>query len=310
MREWLYNLLLRKYDRLRSNLFYDRLFSRLVRTAFPVRTFVHGQKLLLPSNYSYPIVCRNHATFNNPYLELVYQTHKSRQKPLTIIDVGAAVGDSYFFIYSNIPEAVQTIYCVEGSTYFLWYLEQNLKSQQAAVILPELLSDKEEDIPELILHHGSSAMAAGAERQRATTLDRLFEKGKLTQPDLIKIDVDGYDGKVLKGAATILQQFQPAVIFEYHPGLIKAAGNDLLLPFTILEKTNYRSLYWYDKFGNFSYHTTCSETEQFQQIATDSLNGTLGDDWHYDIIALADPENYHPAALKECSFAAMKRYPY
>lgn len=310
MREWLYNLLLRKYDRFRKNRLYDRLFSRLVRTAFPVRTLVHGQKLFLPSNYSYPIVCRNHISFNNPYLELVFQTYKTRQKPLTIVDVGAAVGDSYFFIYSNIPEAVQTIYCVEGSAYFLWYLQQNLQSQQAAVILPELLSDQEEDVPELILHHGSSAMAAGTKKRQATSLDRLFELGKFTRPDLVKIDVDGYDGKVLKGATTILQQFQPAIIFEYHPGLIKAAGNDLLQPFAILDKTNYRSLFWYDKFGNFSHQTTCSETEQFQQTATDSLNGTWGDDWHYDIIALADPENYDPAALKACSFAAMKKYSY
>lgn len=48
-----------------------------------------------------------------------------------------------------------------------------------------------------------------------TTLDRFCQDNALA-PDLIKIDVDGYEGKVLQGAQHVLGSIQPVILLELH----------------------------------------------------------------------------------------------
>jgi FkbM family methyltransferase len=299
---------------------FDKVFSFISKPAFPVTTKLHGYSVSMPSDYSYPFVSRNHASFNSPYLELVFQTFRVKKRRLNIVDVGGAIGDTFFFIMSNIPESVSKIYCVEGSPYFLPYLQKNLSQYQEGVVVDALLSDSDELIPELILHHGSSAMAAGKTKTKAVSMDRLLKHTIADIPDVIKIDVDGYDGKVLKGATTILQQFQPAVIFEYHPALIikssnelmqpLKSSNELMQPFEILANTGYQLLLWYDKFGHFSHTTGVDDKLLFQKTATDCLKEKNKTDWHYDVIGLSDVSAYDIDSLKTCSFASNKKSPY
>lgn len=47
-----------------------------------------------------------------------------------------------------------------------------------------------------------------------TTLDRFFSSHQLNACHLIKIDVDGYEKQVLKGAEKIIAQFKPVVVYE------------------------------------------------------------------------------------------------
>lgn len=308
-RNHLFNLLLKNY-RLRKNKIYDRLLNYAMNPVFPVKTTIHGRTVLIPSNYSYPFVSRNHISFNNPYLELVYQTYQVKKQKLVIADVGAAVGDTFLFLKANLPEAIGKVYCVEGSSYFLSFLKKNVGSEAEAEILNLLLSGEETEIPALIHHHGSSAMAAGKVKLTATTLDRLLERGQIPSIDVLKTDVDGYDGKVLKGATKILSELQPSVIFEFHPGLIKQAGSDILLAFKTLSDSGYNSLLWYDKFGRFCHQSVSDEYKQIEEIAIRSINGFYGEDWHYDIIALTGLHKYDMDSLKNCSFASTKPSPW
>lgn len=48
-----------------------------------------------------------------------------------------------------------------------------------------------------------------------TTLDRFCQDNALA-PELIKIDVDGYEGKVLRGAHYVLRTVQPVILLELH----------------------------------------------------------------------------------------------
>lgn len=308
-RNYLYNLLLKNYG-WRKNKIYDRLLNYAMHPVFPVKTTIHGREVLIPSNYSYPFISRNHSSFNNPFLELVYQTFYIKKQKLFIVDAGAATGDTFLFLKANLPEAIGKVYCVEGSSYFLSYLKENVGNETEAQILNLLLSDEETEIPALIHHHGSSAMAAGEVKAKATTLDRLLEQGQIPPIDVLKIDVDGYDGKVLKGASTILSEVQPPVIFEFHPDLIKKAGTDILLAFTTLSNSGYNSLLWYDKFGRFSHQSASDDYRQIEEIAVRSMNGFFGQDWHYDIIALTGLHKYDMDSLKNCSFASTKPSPW
>ena len=104
--------------------------------------------------------------------------------------------------------------------------------------------------------------------------------------DLLKIDVDGYDGEVLLGAAGTLARQQPLVIFEWHPHLIKLCGNDHRAPFRALADAGYTKLLWFGNRGPFS-HSSAIPTEKeidWWQAFLLSKHQPFGP--HFDIIAL------------------------
>jgi FkbM family methyltransferase len=58
-----------------------------------------------------------------------------------------------------------------------------------------------------------------------TTIDALAAEHSLDRVALIKIDVEGWEPAVLRGAANVLRASRPAVIFEYDPAYIGRSGS-------------------------------------------------------------------------------------
>lgn len=67
-------------------------------------------------------------------------------------------------------------------------------------------------------------MSADVEVRR---LDDLWASGEVTEPDLIKIDVEGHEYAVFDGARKLLTQAKPQIVFEYNRAAAAAAGWDL-----------------------------------------------------------------------------------
>lgn len=121
--------------------------------------------------------------------------------------------------------------------------------------------------------------------------------------DVLKIDVDGFDGKVLSGARGILMQHVPNVIFEWHPILYRRTGNDYLKPFQVLVDCGYRTFVWFTKFGEFSHFTCGRDLEALEMTAQLCLREKHVDDWHYDVVALHSESVISPLNLAELSYA-------
>ncbi|GAA0391663.1 hypothetical protein Acor_18270 [Acrocarpospora corrugata] len=66
---------------------------------------------------------------------------------------------------------------------------------------------------------------AGAVTRPMTSIDAYLAGGGLGPPDIIKIDVEGYEGFVLRGAAEALAA-SPTLLFELHPELQANCGCD------------------------------------------------------------------------------------
>jgi hypothetical protein len=81
--------------------------------------------------------------------------------------------------------------------------------------------------------HGGTAQTA---TDLEITLDEFVQEKGVTRLDLIKIDTDGYELDVLKGASGVLKKFHPIVLFELTTYLLEERGikfsqyEDLLLP--------------------------------------------------------------------------------
>jgi len=58
-------------------------------------------------------------------------------------------------------------------------------------------------------------------------------------PDLMKIDVEGYELSVLRGARGILERCSPLLLLEIHPGMIAALGQTVAELLDFLEQCGY-----------------------------------------------------------------------
>lgn len=273
-----------------------------------VSTMIHGRKVLLNYGYPYPIYSRCYPLFNQGFLELVHLCYQFSQKPLTLVDAGAAIGDTILLILANGSSLVQKFYALEGDEAFCRYLKYNLRDFPEVEVICQLLSDRPGEEKSLRRLHPGTASVQGERKLQATTLDVLFKNSGPI--DLLKIDVDGYDGKVLLGSQEILRRFSPAVIFEWHPLLYEQTGNDWRIPFEILGGAGYDRFLWLTKFGEWSHCMTGYERKTVEQRAEECLHKLKDKDWHYDIVALHKTCPIQTEQFARFDFARKRISPY
>ena len=69
---------------------------------------------------------------------------------------------------------------------------------------------------------------------------------------LLKIDTDGYDLRVIRGARRLLKATKPVLFFEYSPDHMAAVGeHQPMRVFDELGDLGYDRLLFYDNFGRF-----------------------------------------------------------
>ncbi len=83
---------------------------------------------------------------------------------------------------------------------------------------------------------------------RAQSLDRFVEENKISGTDLVKIDVEGAEGLVLKGMRSLMKKEKPDIICEVLPGRFAPETQSLL------EEYGYR-FYWITGSGLVSKQT-------------------------------------------------------
>jgi FkbM family methyltransferase len=279
----------------------------LNRYSGPVSTNVHGARVLVNFGNSYPLFARRFRHWNNPLLELVNQTYRALNRPITVIDIGAGIGDTALLIRSNCGAMVGDVLCVEGHAEFYSYLKHNLGSLPNHILRNVMLSDQIQDVASLVKHHPGTASAQGMERTSAITVDVLLQDAALASIDLLKIDVDGFDGRVMAGARRTLAAFRPSVIFEWHPILCRETGNEPVEHFRALTDAGYDRFVWFTKYGDFSHFMSGFDEVAVDHLTQVCLRGAHDTDWHYDVVALPPGSPISEAELAELQFAKRRR---
>jgi FkbM family methyltransferase len=264
------------------------------------KTNLHGFDVYINSGNPYPEMIKEHIYFNSPLVEMINQAFITKSKKLNIIDVGASFGDTVFLLQQRTPFAIGNVFCIEGDSDFYSLLCKNISQFPNIRALNALLSNENGFIPDLIKHHPGTASATGREVRACKTLD-FFIDFFSCDIDILKIDVDGYDGAVLLGATEILSKLQPWVIFEWHPALIKNAKQDFFAPFLALSNANYKQFLWFNNTGCFSHFSSIPNRNDVSLFVDYLLKVNHRRDQHFDVIAL--PES---CAGIDVELAAMK----
>lgn len=276
-----------------------------------IKIIIHGKPLLMNIGYTYPLTTRYFKTFNNPLVELVHQAFLIKQKKVFVVDVGAAIGDTFFLLKANNGDELEKVLCIDGDDEFYTYLNYNLRHSKNATSLKYFLSATDGEMQNSLIHiHQGTASAQGKNKTETISLNSVIVQSGFLPIDVLKIDVDGFDGTVLKGADRILQNYQPAVIFEYHPILIRKTKKDFYLPFQVLNENGYKHFLWYTKYGTFSHFMFGYDNKLIEYYATICINGKIDYDMHFDVIALPNSNDFNIIALAELEFAKSKKSPF
>jgi FkbM family methyltransferase len=227
------------------------------------------------------------------------------KRPITLVDVGANIGDTILVLEANCPGMIDDFLCVDGDPEFFAYLENNLAHLARGKLVLTLLSGSDGTERRLVRYLQSTASAHGNTEAAAQTLDSVIAGAAAERLDVLKTDVDGLDGKVLRGARQTLIAHRPAVIFEWHPLLCQATSNNWCEHFEALEECGYEQFIWFNKYGEFSHYSGCGERGSVARLAELCLHSQSHYDWHYDVIAL--PPQYRALALPLAELAYARR---
>jgi len=88
-----------------------------------------------------------------------------------------------------------------------------------------------------LLHLGVKVSTTGAV---ALSLDKAVAEAELMKVDLIKLDVDGFEMDVLRGAGAVLREYRPIIVMEVAPYVLEEQGESRYGTVDFLEKSDYR----------------------------------------------------------------------
>jgi FkbM family methyltransferase len=163
-------------------------------------------------------------------------------------DIGAHIG--YFGCLAGAVEPGLRVYLFEMNHRLIEVIERNLAANR--IVDCEIVNRPVADGPKPIAYAadstdpGRSARPPGESRDggrqivvEALALDDFFaERGDL--PDVVKIDVQGAEFDVLKGARRILRERHPVLFLEVHPTVLAEFGATVDDVYRLLEEHGYR----------------------------------------------------------------------
>jgi FkbM family methyltransferase len=276
----------------------------------PIPVKLHGFDVRLNPGNTYPTIAHTTRFFNAPLVELTHQARIALKRPVVFVDIGASVGDSVLLLEQRCAGDVSKFICFEGDSEFADLLRHNVHQFSHVRAIQAMLARERLQVRSLVKEHLGSAASTGDESVEAKPLDDYLSELE-PQVDILKIDVDGLDGEVLLGARGILNKFQPWVIFEWHPFLVKKAGQSIFESFEALAGCGYDRFVWYSNAGTFSHFTNAPNRHQIELIGKYLLAVNQRADEHFDVVALPPSAPDVEVALATLDYArsASRKFP-
>lgn len=172
---------------------------------------------------------------------------------LVAVDVGANVGDSLALIKAG---ADVPVICIEGDQKVLALTRQNVKQFSRTQLVESFVAERDGDGTVAITKEGWNATLGVPSQGGATvqfrTLDGILtETGGFPAHGLLKIDVEGYEPKVVAGANRFLASTRPIVVLEYNEEALRETGQDGPEMLKQLAAAGYGPCLWYESDGAY-----------------------------------------------------------
>lgn len=185
-----------------------------------------------------------------------------------MLDIGANVGDTALLMRASCQS---TIVCIEGDAIVYELLQQNTAQDKAMSTYCCFLGESNSNMQAQLSQVGTNLTivpsAEGGSSIAIQTLDS-FVQQHLQQQNikLIKIDAEGYDFKILRGAATVLQQYKPVIYAEYNRTNTDVLGINVIDEWRYLSSLGYAYAMFYDPYGRFMLSCALANEETLEEL--------------------------------------------
>lgn len=171
---------------------------------------------------------------NQDYESFELDLYSQLVKPnMTILDVGANLG-IYSVLGSDLVGPSGKVYAFEPVPENLALLNHNIKLNGAknVTVVPKAISDKvgESEIflaPGSIGTHSMGAKSKTCITIKTDTIDNFVNQNHL-KVDLIKMDIEGYEGHAIRGGNITLSNKNLVLLTEFSAKMLRQSGDDPL----------------------------------------------------------------------------------
>lgn len=264
------------FNRLKANIF-TRLFYKIIKLSDPLISYkIAGFDLLLPFSHQLPFILKTYPLYSSN-LARIAKYVKQKYEHLKFIDVGANIGDSIAILRK---EAEFPILCIEGDDQFLSVLEKNAPIFAEVHIVQAYLGEFSNSMRGTTIKQGGTAhLSENKVGENIIEVKKLSDVLKdypsFWQSKMIKVDTDGFDCKILRGAADFLKSAKPIIFFEYDPFFLGDQGDDEISIFQDLSGYGYKNLLIYDNFGDLMLSTNINNSRILEELHL-YFSGRLG----------------------------------
>jgi FkbM family methyltransferase len=212
-----------------------------------VLAVVNGVTLEFPRYHYLPETVAQQAFYDTALPQVSKFLHgRKPSSPITVIDVGANVGDTAASIASVVGQNNVRFICVEADDRYIPYLRSNTQSLDAKIVHAIAGAITGHVNASAVGTKGTSVIVEGAGHSLAVTLDELTD----APVDLLKIDTDGFEFEVLRGATRLLRQSDIAVFTEFSPQHIRKYGKtEPRLVLDLMQSAGFENALVYDGTG-------------------------------------------------------------
>lgn len=231
------------------------------------RTFRVGKYTLLAErDHALPRILAKHPTFGQNLVHLAQAVEKKYPNH-PIIDIGANIGDTAALIRSATS---QPIICVEGDSRFFASLLENTEQMEKVTSHQVFLGDHDGETDGGVERHaGTLRLNTDTSSRPLTirTLDRVLQANAPDRdPKLLKIDTDGYDVAILRGAQQLIARTHPVLFFEFDRRFLEQNNEDGLVFLESLKHRGYDQILFYDNYGRLIVKTALANTELLRDL--------------------------------------------
>jgi len=207
-----------------------------------------------------------------------------------MVDVGANVGDTILACARDID--TDRFLGVEANPKFVPYLKKNTKDLKGFVLVEAFCHSADETQTQVrIESSGGTARVMEVKNGLAIpkrTLDEILaEHREFINFNFLKLDTDGNDFSILKGAKKSIGVSQPIILMECD--VFENAGyvDDVLYALDSLAKAGYSTVIVYDNFGYYFCTFRARDPSLFLEAIAHQLASEFG---FYDLLILCEED--------------------
>lgn len=172
---------------------------------------------------------------------------KHASKGDVIVDIGANIGDTTLRL-AQVLNNNGFVYAFEPSPHVFKRLQTNvgLNGFTNISLYNMAVGDEEGELSFVSTkqqHTGGAYVSKVAKTDtsvKVITLDDFVEQNNITQINLIKIDTEGFEDFVVRGAEKTLRKFKPKIFMEVSDILLQRAGTSAKQLVALMQALNYR----------------------------------------------------------------------